>query len=306
MTETLPRTCPICGEHGAHRIERSFDPTRVDAMTFASRKEPELMHWSMAICRSCDLLFAVDPPSFDNLRTAYATAAFDADRESDAAARTYDMVLQRLVLEPLGWGYEGLELLDVGCGDGAFLGRAHAHGARRIVGIEISEEPIRRAPAGVREHIQREMVEEYRGQGFTVATGFQVWEHFSEPAKVMASLREVLVPGGLIVGVVHDRRAFVNRVMGRKSPIWDVEHLQLFSRASVESLVKRSHMRLVGMRHIANTYAAEYWARLAPLPPAVKRPVTALAGSKPFGHKINVRLPVGNLAFVAQKLTRSA
>ena len=293
------RACPICGAPGEPRFERSFDPARVDSMTFASRKQPELMHWSMAECVRCDLMFALDPPAFELLRDAYADAGFDADRESDAAALTYASVVERMILRPLGWGHDRLRVLDVGCGDGAFLARMHDAGASRVVGIEISDAPIRRARPEIRDVIERCMIEEYEGKDFTIATGFQVWEHFSAPRQVMEALRDTVVPGGLVLGVVHDRRALANRLMRRKSPIWDVEHLQLFSPKSVRALVEAAGMRLVRVQHIANTYAADYWLRLAPLPPALRGPLRRLV--RPGGREIRVPMRVGNLAFIAQQ-----
>lgn len=268
-------------------------------MTFASRKRPELMHWTMAECERCDLMFAVDPPPFDSLRGAYAAADFDSMRESDAAARTYEAVVQTLALDRLGWDRGQTRVLDVGCGDGAFLLRMKEAGAREVVGIEISEEPVRRASPAIRGHIERCMVEEYAGRGFNIATGFQVWEHFSDPLAVMRSLGQFVVPGGVVIGVVHDRHAVANRMMGRKSPIWDVEHLQLFSRHSIAALVEAAGLTFIGAKHISNAYAADYWLRLAPLPSAVDRMLRHVA--RPAGREVTIPLRVGNLAFVAQR-----
>ncbi len=292
------RRCPVCGQAGEVRLQRSFDPSRVDANTFSSRKRPELMHWTMAECVSCDLLFALDPPGLEALRDAYVEAAFDAGRESIAAARTYEAAVRGLVLDPSGWPAERLQVLDVGCGDGAFLMQMQGLGASRTVGIEISEEPIRRAPAEIRGSIECCMIEEYEGRNFTLATTFQVLEHFAEPLRVMTRLRESLVPGGLVMGVVHDRRALANRILGLRSPIWDVEHLQLFSPKSVRALVEASGLRFVGMRHITNAYPIEYWLRLAPVPTALRPGLETIA--RLGGRELTLPLRVGNLAFVAQ------
>lgn len=293
------RRCPVCGGPGRLVMQRSFDPSRVDANTFASRKRPELMHWSMALCVPCDLLFAIDPPGFDQLRAAYEVADFDAGRESIAAARTYEGIVRRMLLRPTGWPPDRLRILDVGCGDGAFLAAMSDSGASRVVGIEISEEPVRRARPDMQAIIEKCMIEDYGGTGFTLATTFQVLEHFSEPLDVLKRLHTALDPGGFVMGVVHDRRAITNRLLGRRSPIWDVEHLQLFSKRSMRALLAAAGFRSIALRHITNTYPAAYWLRLAPAPRRMRPAMERLA--QPGGRELTIPLRVGNLAFVAQR-----
>lgn len=292
--------CPICGSGAESVIETKFDPTRVDSQSFASRKKPERMNWSMAECAVCDLLFAVDPPDSGQLRDAYKAASFDASRESEAAAVTYMQVLDRLVVQAAQRPIGSLSVLDVGCGDGAFLQHLLSAGAPRIAGIEISDEPVRRAPPDVRAVIESCLVEEYSGGPFELATAFQVWEHFSDPVLAFSALGRSLAPDGYVMGVVHDRRSPVNRLLGRRSPIWDIEHLQLFSPRSVRALVARSGYRLIALRHITNAYPLEYWLRLSPIPERVRPVLERLA--TPGGRTLTVPLRVGNLAFLAQRL----
>ena len=97
---------------------------------------------------------------------------------------------------------------------------------------------------------------------------------------------ELLKPGGVFVLVCHNRRAPVNRALGLRSPIVDVEHMQLFSPRSVAELLRRAGLRDVGHRPIRNRYPMRYWARLSPLPPKartshVERPgATGLPGGR--------------------------
>ncbi len=50
-----------------------------------------------------------------------------------------------------------------------------------------------------------------------------------------ASFR-LLRPGGAFATVTHDYRSPVNRMLGKRSPIFDIEHMQLFSRRAVRFL----------------------------------------------------------------------
>jgi len=276
-------------------MEQSYDPGRVTSSSFASRKRPELMHWTMAGCEQCDLLFATNPPDLDHLRSAYADASFDAGRESKAAAATY----VRLVDRALGQDVRSHRLLDVGCGDGAFLEGMDSQGALSVDGIEISEAPIRRASPQIQPRIHQCMVEDFEGDGFTVATTFQVLEHFADPVAVLAKLHGVLVEDGVVMGVAHDRDAVVNRLLGRRSPIWDIEHLQLFNPCSLRALVREAGFRMEHIAPFKNAYPGDYWLRLAPVPAPLSSPLETTA-RRILGER-NIPVAVGNLFFVARK-----
>src|SRR5205823_578264 len=73
------RACPLCGSRAeAHVLAARFDPSRLGALSFASRKPPELMHWRLVTCASCGLLYANPAPPADVLVRQYREAAFDA------------------------------------------------------------------------------------------------------------------------------------------------------------------------------------------------------------------------------------
>ena len=65
-------------------------------------------------------------------------------------------------------------------------------------------------------------------------------EHVWDPAKITCDALALLKPGGLFFIVAHDRRAFSARVMGTKSPIFDIEHLQLFDRSTGAALLRNA------------------------------------------------------------------
>ena len=54
--------------------------------------------------------------------------------------------------------------------------------------------------------------------------------------------------------VCHDWRSRVNRALGRRSPIYDIEHVQLFSATSARELLERSGLADVRVRGIRNRY----------------------------------------------------
>ena len=71
--------------------------------------------------------------------------------------------------------------------------------------------------------------------------------------------------------MTHNYRSNVNRALGSRSPIIDIEHLQLFSTASIRELFERSGFAAVSTREFINRYSLAYWARLAPMPRGAKK-----------------------------------
>ena len=86
----------------------------------------------------------------------------------------------------------------------------------------------------------------------------------------------------------------VNRLLGLRSPIIDVEHQQLFSAASVRRLLAGAGLVDVGRRAIRNRYPLRYWIRLAPLPRGVGDAADRLLAWRRIGDR-GITLPVGNL-----------
>jgi SAM-dependent methyltransferase len=294
LGELASRDCPICGcsDEGRVFAEQRLDLGALDASAFASRKRPEHQRLRLLECPVCELVYASPVPAPEALRQAYEEAAFDSAEEARYAARTYARELGPLLAAlPDRRG-----ALDVGTGEGAFLGELAALGFEQVGGVEPSRAPIEAAPPEIAPLIEQGTfhADVRSPASLSLITCFQTIEHVPDPAALVRDAASLLKPGGALVLVCHNRRALVNRAMGTRSPIVDVEHLQLFSPASVEELLRRAGLREVGQRAIRNRYPIRYWARLSPLP---ERPQGWLEGAlerSGLGARA-LTLPVGNL-----------
>jgi SAM-dependent methyltransferase len=290
------RRCPVCGAADEHRVlrEARVDVDRLGSFAFASRKAPELMHWRLLECRRCDTVYASPAPSGAAVAAAYATADFDTTEEARYAAATYARVLAPL----LGRLESRHGALDIGTGDGALLRELLRLGFDSVQGVEPSAAPIRAADPAVRPLIREGVFDgaQHPRASFSLITCMQTIEHVPDPLGLCRDAATLLRPGGMLVLVCHDRRAPLNRVLGPRSPIYDVEHLQLLSRPSLTALLERAGLRDVGIRTIRNRYPLVYWLRLLPLPIAEGRKQALLARVRrsPLG-RVPVTLPVGNL-----------
>lgn len=292
------RRCPVCGADCAANLfaESNYDPAKLDAFAYASRKTPEQMHLRLVRCDACDLIYATPVPAVDALTTAYETAAFDSGEEAARAADTYIKHILRVARKlPDRAG-----ALDVGTGDGAFLERLLENGFTGVAGVEPSDAPIQAAKEHIRPLIRKGIFYEsaFQPESFSLVTCFQTMEHLPDPAAVCDAAFRLLKPGGVFAIACHNHRALSAKLLGMKSPIFDIEHLQLFSPRGVTRLLEGAGFKEVDVRTVINTYPAHYWIKLLPVPAKAK--LIALLKATGIGH-IPVPLPAGNLFAVGFK-----
>jgi SAM-dependent methyltransferase len=295
----VPRACPLCGgEDASVTVEATLDEGRLSASAFASRKLPEYMHSRMVECNGCGMLYANPVLRQEALAEAYKDASFDSGAESRLAAVTY-----RAILEPHLAALPSLNsALDIGAGDGAFLEELLALGFQIVAGVEPSEAPIAAAKPAIRGYLKCGIFapEQFAAESLDLITCFQVIEHVWDPVKIAADAHALLKPGGLLVIVAHNRRAFSARVMGTKSPIFDIEHLQLFDRPTGAALLRTAGFGSIAISSLRNKYPINYWIKLFPLPRTAKAAIRWMARASGIGNLL-LSLPAGNLAMVGRK-----
>src|SRR4051812_5083431 len=253
------------------------------------------MHPRMVECAECDVAYADPVIATDGLSSAYDAAAFDSKQEAVHASRTYAALIEGLLPRLPG----ARSAVDIGTGEGSFLQELRALGFAEVRGFEPSLAAIEAASQDVRPLITHDVFrsESVGSQRFDLATCFQTVEHLADPAALCSDVHQLLTDGGALVLVCHNRRAPLNRMLGRYSPILDIEHLQLFSPKSAARMLQRAGFVDVATRRIVNRYPLHYWLKLTPLPRAPKRALVSAAGRGRL-RGVTLALPVGNFAVV--------
>jgi SAM-dependent methyltransferase len=293
------RTCPACGGNAyTHFADEHIDEQLVSDFTYASRKRPEFMCLRLVRCLQCDLVYAPTPPPSEFLTTAYSAAAYDSAPEAKAAAESYAKALTPHMARLAG----RQAAVDVGAGSGPLLPWLRAAGFSSVIGVEPSRAAIQAAASDVRPMLREGMFSKSLLADVrpSLVCSFMVLEHVADPGEFARTAYDLLEPGGMLAVVVHNWRAPLNRLLGLRSPIIDVEHLQLFSPRSVRMLLARAGFSSIDLRAISNDYPLRYWLRLTPLPASVKRSLTSTLDAVRLSD-IHVPLRVGNMLAVGTK-----
>jgi 2-polyprenyl-3-methyl-5-hydroxy-6-metoxy-1,4-benzoquinol methylase len=140
----------------------------------------------------------------------------------------------------------GERVLDVGCGEGLFA-RALAAAGARVVGLDVAEEPLRRARASD-PRLDLRLVEaegcwELADASFDAVWAGEVIEHVADTAGWLSEVRRVLVPGGrlLLSTPAHGRLLRLRIALSERAfaehcdPLSD--HLRFYSRGTLSGLL---------------------------------------------------------------------
>jgi 2-polyprenyl-6-hydroxyphenyl methylase / 3-demethylubiquinone-9 3-methyltransferase len=142
--------------------------------------------------------------------------------------------------------HPGERVLDVGCGEGRFTTALAGAGAQ-VVGIDVAEEPLRRARLKCSQLDLRVVLPtgpwDLEDASFDVVWAGETIEHVVDTAGWLSEVRRVLRSGGrlLLSTPAHDRPALLRAALSRKAfashfdPCSD--HLRFYSRRTLAELL---------------------------------------------------------------------
>lgn len=298
-----PRHCTLCGPKAGKRVKypMSFSQEDLNAAVFSARRMPDRRHFRLVQCEGCEMIFsdpACDPGVLSRL---YGDAVVNYDRQ---ASQIYDSYSQ-LLDHALPWNPGRGTFLEIGGGTGFMLRWGAKNGFSEQVEVEASVDGERKfEPPSPKARFVRGIF----GRGLlppssvSLACFFQMLDHVPSPAAFLADVFEVLEPGGVAVCVTHNTAAWSAKLLGERSPIFDIEHTYLFNPDNLSRLFKQAGFERTETFTVYNDYSLRYWLHLAPLP--AKKSLLIPLAEKARLAGIRLKLNAGNFGIIARKASR--
>jgi 2-polyprenyl-3-methyl-5-hydroxy-6-metoxy-1,4-benzoquinol methylase len=242
--------CALCGADDAELEASGWD--------FEYRTVPD--EFRFVRCRRCGHRYLNPRPAGADLDLIYPSNyyAFASGGRSLVARlrRRWEGGKVRLYRRLVGEGRR--RILDVGCGDGRFLGLLRDFGAPQweLVGVDFDPEVVARCrAAGFEAHATR--VEELReGEGtFDAVVMLQLIEHVENPVEICRRVFALLRPGGHFIVETPsvaglDYRAFRGRAWGHYH---FPRHWNLFSRESLQRMLEAEGFGIARSEYLIST-----------------------------------------------------
>lgn len=289
------KRCLCKSENDGVLFPEKIEWSTLSAYEFSARRKRNRQHYRIVRCRACGLVRSDPVLSEKDLRGLYQESLFLYPQESRCAAATYaSLVIPYFGLLPHP---EQIRLLEIGCGDGSFLEEMQRRRLHVVTGVEPSIQAVEHAPETVKRAIMNEVFHRcfFPTEAFDVICAFHVLDHLSEPAEFIKECFRILSKQGMIILVCHNVDAWVNKVFGEYSPVFDIEHMYLFNPATLRNLLEPYDFIIRGEGKMTNTYPLSYWLRYVPM-------VNRYVEQFPLWlQNIQFTLYAGNMYICAQK-----
>ena len=227
MTGAGKRPCPVCGSIDQETL---FEDSLGDNLPpFDYAFSPDHMRtYRIVRCMSCSHAFAILPHAaiWKQYQSVVDSEYLSRQEAHILTAQKVTGVLRKYV--------PGGRLLDIGCATGDFLSVAREVYA--VEGLELSEWSAKiAADRGFTIHscTIRELPDD---PVFDIVTLWGVIEHFESPGAEIEKISRITKPGGFICLWTGDTSSWLARILGRKWWYIQGQHIQFFSRKSLDTL----------------------------------------------------------------------
>jgi SAM-dependent methyltransferase len=231
-------SCPVCGNADYKMIFSVKDYT------------VSLSMFDVVECTKCSHRFTLEIPSLDEIGTYYKSDQYISHTDSNQGllnkvyqfVRNISLVSKRELIEQTTRQKKG-ELLDYGCGTGAFLNEMKNAGWH-IAGIEPDAGAMDKAIQLTGGNIQSpEFLTSLEAERFDAITLWHVLEHVHTLHETIDKLKSLLKPGGTLIIAVPNYTSYDARYYKNYWAAYDVpRHLYHFSPMSMQKLISSHGM----------------------------------------------------------------
>jgi len=292
-------SCVLCGHNRdtSEKYPRTFSEEKLTPAVFSARRVTEHWHYRILTCRTCSMVFSSPILSHDRLFELYGESTVTYSREIAHITQSYARHLKPY----LAYIQSRETALEIGCGNGFFLEWLKTIGFKELIGFEPSVGAISNAPEWLKPRIKQcffERDESLPPASIDFICSFQTLDHITAPLATLDKCRRLLCKGGLAYFITHNERALQARLLGEKSPIFDIEHIYLFNKKTLRKLFEKAGFEIIDIFSVRNTYSLQYWLAMTPIP--MKRFFLSIL-NRTGTRNLPLSLHAGNIGIVARR-----
>ncbi len=293
----IRKKCPLCNYANIkNKIFLKKNLNEINSSSFSSRKIPEFYNFKFVVCRNCSLIYSVEFINEKKLKNFYEQSDYKNLEDEIDAANSYFKKIKKIIKFP------NKNILDIGCGAGSFLKILKDNKCKNLIGIEPSIGAVKLADKRIKKKIINNFFENTKLQKnyFNYIFSFMTLEHLVNPKRFLLGVYKLLKKDGYIIICTHNVNFIINRVLKNKSPIIDIEHYNLFSKKTLNLMLKNTGFKNIKNYTLINKYSIIYLINLLYIPKFIKKSIITLINNTIF-NKIKIFAPLGNFITVAQK-----
>ncbi len=289
--------CAACDSRDYHvRYPERIPP--IETLNFSARRNPRRDHARIAECAHCGLVYS--NPYFDDdvLRRLYREAAYIDEQQLDNMGGDY---VREFVKATAGLE-RSIRILEIGCANGFFLEKARLAGFTNVHGVEPGKDAVEKAPTAIRDRIINDFFHPGRfpPASFDVVCCFQLFDHIPDPSQFLRDIRSVLKPGGILLAINHNIRAFITKILGERSPMYDIEHIYLFDKNTIRKIFEANGFDVTRISDLSNSYTLGYAVKMFPFPSWLKSNLVRVLSAVSLAG-VTLRIRAGNMVTVGHK-----
>jgi len=294
----VQQNCALCERSDFTVVyQENFDLQLLDEKIFSARRLPDRIHYRIVRCNRCGLIYSNPILEVEKINALYRKSFVSYDAHVENLVRTYGHYLRQVAR----YHAEKGRLLEIGCGSGFFLAEARRQGYVEVYGVEPGEKSVEKAPAEIRARILVDVIRPglFPDGYFDVICCFQTLDHLPDPNAVVASCHKLLKPNGVVLFFNHNVGAWLAKLLGRASPIIDIEHTYLYDTRTMRAMFEKHGFTVREVKSAFNIHNLSHWVRLFPMPNKVK--LAILRVLEKTGLDVRVKMFAGNLVLYGQK-----
>ena len=291
--------CPVCEKDTKKKLVYKKNlPNDTKKVDYSGRKIPDNYHYQMVRCLECNLLLADEIYDNETIISLYKESNFDYFNELGGLEKTYSSLFNYINKFNIKKG----SFLDIGCANGFLLKKAKEFGFMNISGSEISVKAIDSAEGSVKKFIHQGpfKADIFNKQSFDVVFFAMVIEHFQDPNIFLKDVYKILKPGGMLIGITHDEKHILAKILRNKHPIINDEHISVFDKNTLEKIMKKHSFKVLKVGNLRNYYSIGYWFRMMPFINVIRNIILKILIICKINKKL-LGLKAGNIYIICNK-----